>query len=46
MKGLYTEIMKQKIVQSNVSHEDEGCTSLRNSGTYLLCYTVSYSSRT
>jgi hypothetical protein len=40
--------MKQKTVQCQVSDEDEdeGCTSLRNSGIYLLYYTATYCSRT
>jgi hypothetical protein len=46
LKRLSTETMKQKIVQCKVSDEDEGYTSLRNSGTYLFYYAVSYSSRT
>jgi hypothetical protein len=46
LKGLSTETTKQTIVQFKVSNEDEGCTSLRISGTYLLYYAVPYSSRT
>jgi hypothetical protein len=45
LKGLSTETMKHKIVQCKVSVEDEGCTSLRNSVTYLLYCAVSYSGR-